>query len=462
MEKIIDILNAIIWSPALIILLLGVGLYFTVRTRCVQLRKVPLMVRLLFGSSGKKRTGDTFSSFQAFFVALAGRVGTGNIVGVATAIALGGPGSVFWMWVVAFFGAATAFTESTLANKYQFEYNGKLRGGPTAYIARGLHSPVLAVIFAVLTILGYGMLLVLVQANGLSTAFENSFDVNPLWTGIALAFVLGMVIIGGASRIAKVATIVCPFMALAYILVAIVILIANIDSIPSIFGLIFSSAFGVNSIFGGILGSTVAMGIKRGLFSNEAGLGGGAIVSAAAKVEHPAEQGLVQAFSVYIDTLLVCTATALMILSTGSYNVFDASGNVVAAYAPELGNNYVSFTQRAIDTVLNGFGGRFVTIALAFFSFTTIMAFYFYAESSFTYLFSTSEKLGKKGEKFFLNGYKGIILLIIIAGAVTASDTVWKIGDIGQGLAAWLNVIVLLFLFPEALALLREYEDKKR
>ena len=460
MVDIVDILNRIIWSPVLVILLVGAGLYFTVRTRCVQVRKFPLMFRLLFGSALKKQANDSLSSFQAFFVALAGRVGTGNIVGVATAIALGGPGSVFWMWVVAFFGAATAFTESTLANKYQFEYKGKLRGGPTAYILKGLHSPGLATLFAILTILGYGMLLVLVQANGLSTAFENSFDVNPLWTGIALAFVLGMVIIGGVTRIAKVATRVCPFMAIVYILVAIVILIANIEVIPSMFGLIFSSAFGANSIFGGMCGSAVSMGVKRGLFSNEAGQGGGAIVSAAAKVEHPAQQGLVQAFSVYIDTLLVCTATALMILCTGQYNVFDASGNIIAGYAPELGNNYVAFTQSAIDTVFNGFGGKFVTIALAFFAFTTIMAFYFYAESSFVFLFSKSDGLGNRNEKLFLNLYRDIFLLVVVAGAVIVSDTVWKMGDIGLGLTVWLNVITLLILFPEALALLRDFEKR--
>ena len=460
MEKIVNIINDIVWSPALIILLIAAGLYFTIRTRCVQVRKLPLMARLLFNKDGEQKGGQSISSFQAFCMALSGRVGTGNIVGVATAIALGGPGSVFWMWVIAFFGASTAFTESTLANKYKFDHNGQRRGGPAAYIYRGLHSPALAVVFAVLTIIGYGMLLVLVQSNGVSGAFENSFNVKPLVTGIAVAAVLGLVIIGGATRIARVATAVTPFMAAIYILMSIVIIIANMDHIPEMFGLIFSSAFGVNPLFGGLFGSTVAMGIKRGLFSNEAGQGGGAIVSASAEVNHPAKQGLVQAFSVYIDTLLVCTATAIMILSTGCYNVFDASGNAVVSNAPELGSNYVAFTQGAIDTVFKGFGSGFVTIALTFFAFTTLMAYYFYAESSLMFLFEKKGNIGKRKEGTILNIYRVVMLALVIAGAVTASDTVWKMGDIGVGLTAWINVIALLILFPEALALLKDFEEK--
>lgn len=460
MENIVNIVNNIVWSPVLVVLLIAAGLYFTIRTRCVQIRRLPLMVRLLYQGGGGNDGSSSFSSFQAFCVALSARVGTGNIIGVATAIALGGPGAVFWMWVIAFLGASTAYAESTLANKYRFEHNGSLRGGPAAYIYEGLHSPALGYIFAILTILGYGMLLILVQANGISVAFENSFSVKPVWSGITVAVLLGLVIIGGATRIAKVATTVTPFMAVVYILMSVIIIIANIGSVPRMFGLIFSSAFGINPLFGGIFGSTIAMGVKRGLFSNEAGQGGGAIVSAAAKVEHPAQQGLVQAFSVYIDTLLVCTSTALMILCTGCYNVFDASGNMIVASAPELGNNYVSFTQNAIDTVFQGIGGGFVAVALAFFAFTTLMAYYFYAESSFIFLFQKKGGMGWKKEMLILSIYRIVMLALVIAGAVTASDTAWKMGDIGVGLTAWINVIALLILFPEALALLRDFESR--
>ncbi len=461
MEKIVEIVNNIVWSPALIVLLIFAGLYFTVRTRCVQIRRLPTMVRLLF-KDGRKNSGDkSLSSFQAFWMALSGRVGTGNIVGVATAIALGGPGAVFWMWMIAFLGASTAFTESTLASKYRFTHNGTLRGGPAEYISKGLHSPFLGSVFAILTILGYGMFCILVHSNSISGAFSNAFHIPAPVSGIVIATLLGLVIIGGMSRIAKVAAFVTPLMAVIYILMSIVIIFINIDSIPHVFGLIFSSAFGISPVFSGILGSTIAMGVKRGLFSNEAGEGGGAIVSGSANVDHPAKQGLVQAFSVYVDTLLVCTATALMILSTDCYNVFDPSGNIIVENAPELGRNYVAFTQSAVDSVFNGMGGSFVAVALAFFAFTTIMAYYVYSESSFTFLFRQSGKMGEKKEKTILRLYQLIMVALVFAGSMISSDTVWKIGDIGIGITAWINVIVLLILFPEALALLKDLESKQ-
>jgi len=387
LDKIVDFINNIIWSPVLIGLLIFAGLYLSIRTRFIQVRRLGLMVRLLFFR--KKTDGDVsgISSFQAFCVALSGRVGTGNIVGVATAIAMGGPGAVFWMWVVAFFGAATAFTESTLAQIYKYPYRNGWRGGPSSYIEKGLGKRWLGILFAILTLIGYGLLLVSVQSNGVSTAFENSFNIKPLYTGIGIVALLCIVIIGGIKRIALVASVVTPFMALAYLIMAGVIIALNIDAIPGVFALIFRSAIGIDPALGGIVGSAIAMGVKRGLFSNEAGEGGGALVSGSADVDYPAKQGLVQAFSVYIDTLLVCTATALIILCTGKYNIFDASGNMVVSNVPELGDNYVGFTQAAIDTTFNGIGSTFVSIALAFFAFTTIMAYYFYAESSITYLF---------------------------------------------------------------------------
>ncbi|MBQ0087848.1 MAG: alanine:cation symporter family protein [Prevotellaceae bacterium] len=460
MEELVNIAVDIIWSPVLIVLLIVAGLYFTIRTQCVQLRKFPLMIYLLFVEGRKKKQKKSLSSFQAFWVALSGRVGTGNIVGVATAIAFGGPGSVFWMWVITFFGASTAFAESTLANKYKFNHNGTLRGGPAAYISEGLHQPIIGNIFAIMTILGYGMLLVLVQSNSISGAVENSFHITPIFSGVIVAFFLGLVIIGGMSRIANVATSITPFMAIIYILMSITILVVNYQSIPKMFELIFSCAFGANQLFGGVFGSAIAMGVKRGLFSNEAGQGGGAIVSASANVNHPAKQGLVQAFSVYIDTLLVCTATAFMILSTESYNVFDSSGNIIVEKAPELGNKYVTFTQSAIDSVFSGFGSGFVAVALLFFAFTTIMAYYFYAESSFAFLFRNNKKKGNKREKTILKIYKLLIIVFVVVGSVISSDIVWKMGDIGIGLTTWINIIVLLFLFPKALALLKDYERK--
>ena len=467
LEKFVSTLNDIVWSPVLVALLICAGLYFTIRTRCVQVRRLGLMVRLLFGSTkktaaeeGDRKEAKGISSFQAFCVALSGRVGTGNIVGVATAIAMGGPGSVFWMWIIAFLGASTAFVESTLAQIYKFPHSKSWCGGPASYITHGLHSKALGVVFAIFTILGYGFLLVTVQANGAASAMHNSLNVSPLAGGLFLAAILALVIIGGLKSIAKVASIVTPFMALGYIVVSLVVLALNWRAVPGLLGSIVTNAFGINPLCGGILGSTIAMGVKRGLFSNEAGQGGGAIVSASAEVSHPAKQGLVQAFSVYVDTLLVCTATALMILSAGTFNVFGASGEVLYAGAPEIGNNYVGFTQAAVDSVFSGFGGGFITVALFFFVFTTIMAYYYYSESSIAYLFNLKPGSDPRKEKAVLWVYRFILLAAVVYGAVKEANLIWMLGDIGVGLTTWINLIAILILCPQAIKALRELEKK--
>ncbi|MCR5017543.1 MAG: alanine:cation symporter family protein [Bacteroidales bacterium] len=462
-EKIVSVVNDIIWSPALVVLLVGAGIYFSIRTRFVQVRRIGLMVRSLFapaetGEDGKKKG---ISSFEAFCVALSGRVGTGNIVGVATAIAMGGPGAVFWMWLIAFFGASTAFVESTLAQKYNFNHGGVFRGGPSSYIEKGLKMKWLAVLFSILAIVGYGLFLPTVQSNGMSSALMNSLSLDPLWSGLALAFVLGLVIIGGIKSISRVASIVTPFMALGYIIISLIVIACHLDAVPGVLKAIVTGAFGIRPVAGGILGSTIMMGVKRGIFSNEAGQGSGAIVSASAAVSHPAKQGLAQSFSVYVDTLFVCTATALMILCSGTYNILDAkTGEVLVAGAPELGGNYVAFTQTAVDSVLSGFGSAFVGIALVFFVFTTVMAYYFYVESSIIYLFSSSAKPNKKAEKICIWVYRIVLLGIVVFGAIKEANVVWMLGDIGVGLTAWVNVLALLVLCPQAVALLKEYEKK--
>ena len=464
-EKIVSIANDIVWSPALVVLLVGAGLYFSFRTHFVQVRRFGLMLRSLFapaetGEDGKKKG---ISSFEAFCVALSGRVGTGNIVGVATAIAMGGPGAVFWMWLIAFFGASTAFVESTLSQKYKYHHASGFRGGPFCYIEKGLKMKWLGVLFAVLGIVGYGLFLPTVQSNGMASALTNSMNVNPLYSGLALAFVLGLVIIGGIKSISKVASIVTPFMALGYIIITLVVIANHLDAVPGVFKAIVAGAFGIKPVAGGILGSTIMMGVKRGIFSNEAGQGTGAIVSASAAVSHPAKQGLAQAFSVYVDTLLVCTATALMILCSGTYNILDAkTGEVLVAYAPTLGNNYVGFTQTAVDSVLSGFGSAFVGIALVFFVFTTVMAYYFYVESSIVYLFSSGSNPNKKAEKICIWVYRILLLGIVVFGALKEAGVVWMLGDVGVGLTAWVNVLALLVLCPQAVALLKEYEKSEK
>lgn len=461
MKEIVSAINDVIWSPVLVILLICAGLYFSIGTRFVQIRKIKEMIRILFPKKEeRKSTSEGISSFEAFCVALSGRVGTGNIVGVATAIAIGGPGAIFWMWIVAFLGASTAFVESTLSQLFKFKHEGIWRGGPFQYITEGLNCKWLGVAFAIATIIGSGILSTTVQSNGMANAITNSFSLSPLTGGIVLAVLIGLVIIGGIRRISKVASIVTPFMALGYILVALIVLAFNWRSIPGAFGSIFTNAFGINPLCGGILGSTIAMGVKRGLFSNEAGQGTGAIPSASADVKHPAQQGLAQAFSVYIDTLLVCTATALMIITTGSFNVIDQeTGKLLVANAPELGNNYVAYTQTAVDSVFGGLGGAFVSISLIFFVFTTVMAYYFYSESSLIFLFRKVE--GKAG-KILLNCFKVLFIGAIIFGAVNEADLVWTLADIGVGTMAWINVIAIILLSPKAFKALRDYEGKDK
>lgn len=455
MKEIVSTINDIVWNPGLVVLLLLAGLYFSVRTRMVQVRRFWLMLKSLFG---KKRGSEGISSFEAFCIALSGRVGTGNIVGVATAIAYGGPGAVFWMWVVAFFGASTAFVESTLAQMYKFRHSSGFRGGPFSFIEEGLGLRWLGVVFAVITIVSCGFCLTMVQSNGVSMTMQNAFPVSPLVSGIVLAVLLGIVIMGGVKRIARVASIVTPFMALGYIIMALVVVGFHISEVPAVLGSIAKGAFGADPICGGIIGSTIAMGVKRGIFSNEAGQGTGAIVSGAADVEYPAQQGLAQSFSVYVDTLFVCTATALMILTSGTYNIIDSStGNMLLANAPELGSNYAGFTQSAVDTVFAGFGSKFVSVAMVFFVYSTVMAYYFYSESSIIYLFRGKNQ---RREKLVIRIFQILMLVFVVIGAMREADVAWQFGDIGVGLMAWFTVIPIIILCPKAIKALKDFENR--
>jgi len=379
----LDALNGLIWSPALIYLCLGAGLYFSIRTRFMQVRGVREMVRLMW-------VGDSshagVSSFQAFAMSLSGRVGIGNIAGVATAIAAGGPGAVFWMWVMAFLGASTAFVESTLAQIYkEKDDEGRYRGGPAYYIEKAMGQRWYAWLFAVVTIMATGLLLPGVQANGIATSMNVAWGVAPWVIAPLLAFALGLIIFGGVKRIAHFAQIVVPFMAIAYLLLALTIMALNIEQVPSMFALVFKSAFGLDAGFGAVLGLAVQWGVKRGIYSNEAGQGTGPHAAAAAEVSHPAKQGYVQAFSVYVDTLLVCSATAFMILSTGMYNVAGPDGAMIVSNLPGIEAG-PGFAQAAVESVLPGYGAGFVALALLFFAFTTIVAYYYMAETNIAYI----------------------------------------------------------------------------
>lgn len=449
--------NNILWGPVMIYGILVVGLLFSILTKFAQIRLIKDMFVLMF--TGEKSDAGV-SSFQAMSIALSGRVGTGNIIGTASAIAFGGPGAIFWMWVTAFIGASTAYMESTLAQIYKEKKNGQYRGGPAFYIEKATGIRILGVIFAISAILSVAVLMPGVQANAISVAVDNAFGIAPWVTGLVTIILLGIIIFGGIKRIANVAQILVPFMALGYLIVAGIVIVMNITEVPAIFSLIFRSAFSSDAVFGGMIGSAIFWGVKRAIYSNEAGQGTGAHPAAAAEVSHPAKQGLVQAASVYIDTLLVCSATALMILFMGTYNVHDGSqdGPLIEAKM-DVEITYTGFTQAAANEAfptLNNFGSGFVAIALFLFAFTTLMAYYYVAETNVSYLVSGSaEKIG-----IFL--MKFVLLASAFYGTVKESDLAWAFGDVGLGLTVWINVIMMLFIMKPALLALRDYEQQKK
>lgn len=452
LQAIVDQINSYVWSIPLVVLCLGAGVYFSVRTRFLQVRLIKDMVGQLFKGHSSKRG---LSSFQGFAMALGGRVGTGNIAGVATAISFGGPGALFWMWMIAFLGAGSAYIESALAQVWKEEIRGVYRGGPSYYIEKGLGQKWYAVLFALITILSCGILLPGIQANSIAVAFQNVYrPLTPALTGIALTALLGLIIFGGVKRIGKTAELLVPFMAIGYVLMAIIIIVLDFKRVPSMLALVVSSAVGKNAVFGGIVGSAISWGVKRGIFSNEAGQGTGPQAAAAAEVAHPAQQGLVQAFSVYVDTLFVCSATGFMILLTGTYNVSDGRGGYLVNNLPGVEASPV-WTQQGIDTLLRGFGAHFVAIALFFFAFTTLMAYAFYTESNVAYLFKAKSKIMIPLARVFL-------LAMTFFGAVRTIRLAWALGDIGVGLMAWLNIIAILLLTKVGLATLKDYEAQRK
>ncbi|HCT3246246.1 TPA: alanine:cation symporter family protein [Enterobacter hormaechei] len=450
MNELVSAINGVIWSPALIFLCLGVGLYFSLRSRFLQLRHIKHMITLMFQGGA---TDAGVSSFQALTMTLAGRVGTGNIAGVATAITFGGPGALFWMWVVAFLGASSAFVESTLGQVYKEKINGEYRGGPAFYIEKGLGVKWYAWLFAIVTIFSCGLLLPGVQANSIAASLDIAFGLNPNVTAAILAVLLSFIIFGGVKRIASFSSMVVPFMALGYIIVACVIIAINIEKLPAVILLIWKSAFGLEAGFGAILGQAIMWGVKRGVYSNEAAQGTGPHASSAAAVSHPVKQGLVQAFSVYIDTLFVCSATGFMLLITGLYNVqgVDGAALYTGIAGVAAGPGYV---QTAMESMMPGFGNYFVAIALFFFAFTTIIAYYYIAETNIAYI---NRKIHRPWLTFLL---KLCLMASTVYGTIRTADLAWGLGDIGVGLMAWLNIIAIVLLHKKAFASLKDYETQ--
>lgn len=453
MEDFVSWLNGLVWSPILVVMLLGAGLFFTVSTRFVQLRHALEMVRLTFES---KSSASGISSFQSLALSLGDKIGVGNIAGVATAIAYGGPGAVFWMWVTGFLGMATSFIETTLAQVYKSKQDGEYRGGTPYYIEKALKLRPLAIIFAVMTMITGAFLLPNVQVNAISASLNAAFSVNTHVTGLALMVVLALIIFGGIKRIARTAEYVVPFMAAGYILVGLMIMVVNAGEIPGLISLIISSAFGTNATFGGIIGAAIAWGVKRGAFSNGAGFGSETYAPAAAEVSHPAKQGLVQSFATFIDTLVVCSITAFMILITKSYNVIPGPGAPLANYLDGVEPGPL-YTQAAIDSILPGWGSQILSIAILFFAFTSVMFYMYMADTGLAYIKRSFGITWKWPNIVLKLGFLAFVYL----GSVTSASFAWSLGDLGYGAMAWINVVVIVLLTKPALKVLRDYEKQR-
>lgn len=441
-----DIINTIndwLWGYLLIGLLLVAAVWFTIKSRGVQFRMFGEMWRLLANSG--KREGDsgkdshhTVSSFQAFAVSIASRVGTGNLAGVATAIAVGGAGAVFWMWVIALLGSASAFVESTLAQLYKVKGLNSFKGGPAYYIQKGLGKRWWAVIFAVLITVTFGLAFNSVQANTITAAAKVSFGWDPAIVGGIISVMTLIVIFGGIQRISRFSEIVVPVMAIAYILLAVTVIIMNAGKIPEVFSMIFREAFTGSAALGGGVGSALMMGIKRGLFSNEAGEGSAPNVAATASVSHPVKQGLLQTLAVFTDTLLICTCTALIILFSG------VLGN---------GESGIALTQSALEAEVGGIGGTFVAVAIFFFAFTSIVSNYYYGETNLQFI---------SGKRWIIPAYRLTVGGMVMVGAITSLEAAWAMADICMGLMTLCNLLAIFLLGKYAMRLLKDYQAQRK
>ncbi|MEL7045709.1 MAG: alanine/glycine:cation symporter family protein [Pseudomonadota bacterium] len=428
-----------LWGRVLIVLLVGLGVYFTVASRFVQFRYFGRMFRVL-GDALHHEPGQV-SSFQALVVSVAGRVGGGNIAGVAVAITLGGPGAVFWMWLIGLMGMATSFFECSLAQLYKRrEPDGSFRGGPAYYLSRGVNQRGLAVLYSLLLLVTFGFGFNAVQSYVVATSLQDSFGV-PTWiSGAFLVVSLGFVFFGGIQRIAAVAEVIVPIMAVGYFAAALLVIGVNIERVPAVFTTIVSSAFGLDSALGGGIGVAIMQGVKRGLFSNEAGLGSAPNVAAVATVRHPANQGIVQAFSVFIDTLIMCSCTALIILLSDVY----------ASAGPDVSG--VALTQNALAAHLGAWGGSFVSVALVLFAFSSIMYNYYLGENSLNYFSEENQRL------FFV--FRILVLGLVFWGAAQDLGTVFAFADLTMGLLGVVNLIGLIWMSKLALRLLRDYDSQ--
>ena len=441
LNKSIVSINDFTWSYILVAALILCALWFTFRTHFVQFRMVGEMVRLLGESTGTHDKGEKHvSSFQAFAVSIASRVGTGNLAGVASAIAIGGPGAVFWMWIIALLGSATAFIESTLAQLYKRRHADSFIGGPAYYILHGMHCKWMSKLFAILITMTFCMAYISIQSNTICGAMQKAFSINPTWMGVVLAVLSLVIVFGGIQRIAKVSSVLVPLMAVGYVVLALVVIVMNIQLIPHVFRLIIENAFGFEQIAGGGLGATMMNGIKRGLFSNEAGEGSAPNIAATASTTHPVKQGLIQSLGVFTDTLLVCSCTAFIIIISGLYTDGSASG--------------IMLTQNALEHEVGSSGPIFVAIAIFFFAFSSIIGNYYYGEANVRFL--TQRPSAILVLRIITGG------LMVMFGAIASLDLVWSIGDFFMALVTICNLIAIITLGKYAFRLLDDYRQQKR
>lgn len=457
MNELITSINDAIWGYVLIAALVGCGLWFTWRTRFFQFRMIGEMIRLLTDSAVDTVTEQTkeqdwekgrkhISSFQAFAVSVATRVGTGNLAGVASAIAIGGPGAIFWMWVIALIGSATAFVESTLAQLFKQKHKDSFIGGPAYYIQRGLHQRWMAVLFAVLITCQFGLSNNSIQSNTICGAMQEAFGWSPLWVGIALAAMGLFIVFGGIQRIAHVSSVLVPVMAVGYLILALVIIVMNYHQIPHVLKVIVTDAFGIQQIAGGGLGATIMLGVKRGLFSNEAGEGSAPNVAATAAVSHPVKQGLIQALGVFTDTLLVCSCTAFIILISGLYQV------------PEL--NGIALTQSSLQSEIGSAGPIFIAIAIFLFAFSSIIGNYYYGEANICFItVHSSKSIVHSSLTIYRICSAGVM---VIFGALSSFELVWNIVDFFMAFLTACNLIAIVLLGRYAFRLLDDYRNQKR
>lgn len=435
----INLINDVLWTYILIALLLGCALWFTLKTRFVQFRMIGEMMRLLGDSTAKDGSVKHISSFQAFAISIASRVGTGNLAGVATAIAVGGPGAVFWMWVIALLGASSSFVESTLAQLYKVKDKDSYIGGPAYYMRKGLKQPWMGALFAVLITVTFGFAFNSVQSNTLCAAFENAFGFDHAVVGGIVTALTVVIIFGGVQRIARVSSVIVPVMALGYVALALAIVLMNLGELPAVIGLIVSHAFGWEQALGGGVGAALMQGIKRGLFSNEAGMGSAPNVAATAHVSHPVKQGLIQTLGVFTDTLIICTCTAFIILFSGA--PLDGSANGV------------QLTQQALTNEIGPSGGIFVAVALFFFAFSSILGNYYYGEANVRYL---------TRRKWVVTAYRLLVGGMVMFGALATLEVAWGLADITMGLMTLCNLTAIALLGKYAFRLLDDYRTQKR